>query len=85
MKPFYLLLKVFGEFRTLGTRTDQAHISPHDVPQLREFIETCLSKKGADAGNTDVMKLRHDSPGLTLRVLAHRSKFTQHEFPSTLR
>src|SRR4051812_16937796 len=50
-----LALQQMLEFRSLGARTDQGHITHRDVPELGEFVEVRPSQQATDAGNTRVI------------------------------
>jgi len=43
------LVETLDECRALGTWTDDAHVAPEHVQELRQFVDAHLSKRAPDA------------------------------------
>src|SRR3989344_660443 len=68
------------DFRKFRPRTDERKVTRKYVPQLRQFINTCLSKKAAERRHT-VLLLQF---WITLIVEQHGTQFNDAECATPL-
>ena len=78
MPPVLLRRVVRQVFHEQRTRSHQRHVAPHDVPQLRQFIEARLPKEPAHRSQALAVRL-----GFPIGVTraGHRSKLQHVEWP----
>ena len=67
------------ELRPLGTRADDPHIAPNDVPELREFIEVQMAKPPPDRGDATVILRRPNGASSGFGVADHAPQFVEPE------
>src|SRR5690349_720221 len=66
--------ELLDEARTLGARTDEAHLASEHVDELWQLVETSPSQADAEGGAARIVSARPHGPGLGLRVHPHRSE-----------
>ena len=62
------------EFGPLRARPDQAHVSPQNVPKLRELVKTIASEASTNRGATGITWYGPDGAEIALSILLHRSE-----------
>ena len=62
----------------MRTRTDQGHLAPEDVQQLRQFVDTCRSQQPANGRYPRIVArgLHHSGP---VFLHGHGAEFEHHE------
>ena len=66
----------------LGARADEAHVAPHDIPELRELVEAHPAKESADPRHPRVAVLRPHGARARFGVNAHRAELVEREHPA---
>src|SRR5215213_11978729 len=72
--------QLLDEFRTFGTRADDAHVALKHVPQLRQLVQAHLAKDPADHRHSGIAGLGPNGVTLLLRIDDHRSEFPHLEY-----
>src|SRR5436190_5668318 len=70
--PLYLI-------RKRGAGADQAHVAPHDVPQLRQLVDREPAQHAAGAGDARIALIDGEAGSLALRADLHRPQLDELE------
>src|SRR5215207_1400947 len=68
------VLELLDEVGPLGAWTDEGHVPPEHVPELRQFVEIELAEPAADRRAARVIVSRPDRTGVVLRAQIHRTE-----------
>src|ERR1700723_1945919 len=71
-------VEFLDEFGAFGSGSHKTHVTSEDVPELWDFIESCLAHKASETGHALVVFL---SPHRSARfgTFVHRAKFKDRE------
>src|SRR5205823_2701912 len=68
--------------RESGARADEAHVSAHDVPELRQLVDRQPPQQPADARDARIARVDGEARALLLRINLHRPELHELEFRS---
>src|SRR5262249_22214637 len=74
-----LLLEILNKEWTFRTRSNKAHVSFKDIPELWPFIYVKFSKESPTPGYPWIISVRHHGARLELRVHIHGPELVHHK------
>src|SRR5882672_4203691 len=79
-----LLLEILDELRTLGARSDEAHVAHQHIEELGQLVETSPAEERPHLRHPRVALGGPHRPRLPFGVLTHGAKFVQDEDTAVL-
>lgn len=67
-----------GELHALRPWSNEAHLAPNDVPELRQFVEMSSTKPVTQSRHSQIS--RTDNLERATRIMDHRPKFVENEW-----
>src|SRR5262245_52707922 len=74
--------ELFDEAGSLRSGTDQAHVAPQHIEELRQLVKTPAPQESAQPRPARIVGSRPHRPGLSLGVHPHRAKLQHSEASS---